>query len=210
MNHYDTLGVAPDATPEEIKAAYRKKAREAHSDVNGGTDEAMAALNVANDVLSDPERRAQYDATGSDQAGPTMEDKAREVLLATLQVAIEAPDDMDAIAAVRGRLDESVQKGVREIDEAKRIVRKLERRRARTIYKGDGVNLVHGLIDSKLHQLRNRVDALHDSIAVLRCAIDMLRDYETLPGEERRQSMFTQQMLGTFIVPPAFLGGIGS
>jgi curved DNA-binding protein CbpA len=62
-NHYERLGVAPDATPEDIHAAYRRVARAHHPDLGNatvGADE-MAAVNQAWFILRDPERRATYD-----------------------------------------------------------------------------------------------------------------------------------------------------
>jgi len=56
------LGLAPGATPDEIRAAYRRLARVRHPDVTGGTgDEGMRELNVAYAVLADPVRRYEYD-----------------------------------------------------------------------------------------------------------------------------------------------------
>lgn len=65
MTHYDTLGVGRDASPDAIKKAYRKRASKAHPD-KGGTAEEMAKVNRALEVLSDPQRRDDYDRTGSD------------------------------------------------------------------------------------------------------------------------------------------------
>ena len=62
--HYQLLGVAPTASAEEIRAAYRRLARALHPDTHGGAeDAAMASVNEAWHVLSDPARRAMYDAT---------------------------------------------------------------------------------------------------------------------------------------------------
>jgi len=64
---YALLGVTREATPEEIKRAYRKKAREHHPDANQGDPEAEARfkeVSVAYEVLSDPEKRQQYDLYG--------------------------------------------------------------------------------------------------------------------------------------------------
>jgi curved DNA-binding protein CbpA len=61
--HYERLGVTPAASSSEIRAAYRRLARDTHPDVNGpGVDATMAAVNEAWRVLGDPERRAEYDA----------------------------------------------------------------------------------------------------------------------------------------------------
>lgn len=62
--HYDNLKVAENAPPEVIRAAYRALAQKYHPDVNPGDAQAaqiMLMLNDANDVLSNPRTRAEYD-----------------------------------------------------------------------------------------------------------------------------------------------------
>jgi hypothetical protein len=69
---YKLLGVPRDATPEAIKAAYRKLARKHHPDLNPGKPEAeerFKAVSVANELLSDPERRARFDRGEIDAGG---------------------------------------------------------------------------------------------------------------------------------------------
>lgn len=62
-DYYEVLGVKPDASEAEIKAAYRRLARKFHPDVSKETDaEArFKAVNEANEVLSDAKKRAHYD-----------------------------------------------------------------------------------------------------------------------------------------------------
>ncbi|MGN6814553.1 MAG: molecular chaperone DnaJ [Solirubrobacterales bacterium] len=64
---YKTLGVAKKASQDEIKKAYRKLARQYHPDRNPGDEKAeekFKEISAAYDVLSDPEKRKQYDAGG--------------------------------------------------------------------------------------------------------------------------------------------------
>jgi curved DNA-binding protein len=86
MNPYEVLGVARDAPIEEIKKVYRRLARETHPDLNPGDAKAEARfkdVSAAYDVLSDPEKRKQFDEFG--------------------EIALEAGFDADRARAARDR-----------------------------------------------------------------------------------------------------------
>jgi len=68
-DYYAILGVSRDASPEEIKRAYRRCAIKYHPDRNPGDKEAEARFKLcaeAYEVLSDPEKRARYDRYGKE------------------------------------------------------------------------------------------------------------------------------------------------
>ena len=70
---YDALGVSRGASQDEIKKAYRKLVRQYHPDKNPGDEEAeerFKEVQGAYDVLSDPEKRKEYDAFGSADGRP--------------------------------------------------------------------------------------------------------------------------------------------
>ena len=71
-DYYEVLGVERTADEAAIKAAYRKLAKKLHPDVNPGdkdAEEKFKEVNEAYQVLSDPQKRAQYDRFGHQQPG---------------------------------------------------------------------------------------------------------------------------------------------
>ena len=67
-DYYKTLGVDKNASQKDIQKAYRKLARKYHPDVNPGdksAEEKFKEINEANEVLSDPEKRKEYDELSS-------------------------------------------------------------------------------------------------------------------------------------------------
>src|SRR4029453_16021777 len=66
-DYYETIGVSREASEDQIRNAYRKLARKHHPDVNPGAktaEEKFKEINEAYSVLSDPQKRKQYDSLG--------------------------------------------------------------------------------------------------------------------------------------------------
>jgi len=67
-DYYKVLGISKEASDQEIKSAYRKLARQYHPDLNPGdklAEDKFKAINEANEVLGDPEKRKKYDELGA-------------------------------------------------------------------------------------------------------------------------------------------------
>ncbi len=71
-DYYEVLGVERNASVDEVRKAYRKLARQFHPDVNPGdhqAEEKFKEINEAQEVLSDPDRKAHYDRFGHQSPG---------------------------------------------------------------------------------------------------------------------------------------------
>jgi len=81
VDYYKTLGVAKNASQEDIKKAYRKLARKFHPDVNPNDKEAhkkFQQINEAHEVLSDAEKRKKYDQYGENWKHADQYEQARQ------------------------------------------------------------------------------------------------------------------------------------
>lgn len=78
-NHYQTLGIARKASEKDIKTAFRQLARKYHPDRNSiVSDDIMKNINIAFEVLSDPEKKIEYDNSISNIIENTNEEKTFE------------------------------------------------------------------------------------------------------------------------------------
>ena len=75
---YDVLGVGKDATPADIKKAYRRKAKSEHPDA-GGSSEKFTELTLAYECLSDSDKRDRYDRTG-ETGGSSIDQELNQAL----------------------------------------------------------------------------------------------------------------------------------
>lgn len=147
-SHYETLGVARDADDDAIKLAYRAKISAAHSDRDGGDTEAAKNVNTAYDCLSDPVKRAAYDA-GVQHTEAEAAEAAENVLRHLFAQAIDA-GALHLPAAVMIQLNNGLQIIDEGLAENKRARKRLLRWRGRVRRTDDGDNVVEAIIADKI------------------------------------------------------------
>lgn len=178
QDHYETLGVARDASPDEIRAAYRRAAKDAHPDREGGSTERMQAVNAAYDVLADAERRQAYDA-GDFEGSPQAVAKA---ILRSIFVEAIQENAPDPIKFAETKLDAS-ERGAREkalVMSA--AIRRMEKQRKRITAKG-ARDLYHEILEGAIRSAEDDIRTMEQNIENVALVRTLLRaEYERGPN----------------------------
>jgi curved DNA-binding protein CbpA len=178
MNHYETLGVHPDSTSEEIKAGYRVAASKAHPDKPGGSDDAMQKVNRAYDTLRDPETRQWYDETGNDSRQPSLDDSARQVFTVMLDELVETESPINIVKSIKRKIKEVRCHLDKSQEQANKKRARLQQRREKVRTKDGARNLVHDIIDAKIGALDAQLQKITESRAINQALIGMIDAYE--------------------------------
>ena len=170
---YELLGVARDASPEDIKAAYRRAAMEHHPDRNPDDPDAhdrFQAVQQAYETLSDPDKRAFYDQHGS-APGPQMDPEAalREDAISIFMEAMNQsgpnPAQRDIIQLMEGvvmgkqmTLRQSLQQTESMIAKLEKVVGRIHRK------EGAGPNVLSSFLEQDIAGKRQQCQRFRDMI----------------------------------------------
>lgn len=176
-DHYKTLGVPRDATQEQIRAAFRRAARQAHPDREGGSTERMQAINAAYDVLGDQERRRAYDA-GETEGSPMA--KAMAILQSIFAEAIRdnAPDPFKFALS---KIQRSEAGAKEEIAVTRRDITRMEAQAKRIKSKGER-DLYHETLRAGIRSAEDQVRTLEQNVESCQRVRQLLQEeYECVP-----------------------------
>lgn len=172
MTLYEDLGLGKEASEEDIKQAYRKKARETHPD-KGGSAEKFQIVSNAYTILSDAERRRRYDQTG--EAGQFVDEKAMVMqhLGALLFSVIESTPDLDhidLIAKMKQIINEGRDKADREVAATKKKIVQYKSAQKRFKHKGKKKNRLADMIE---HSIKGQEGKLEEIAKIRKLGDDM-------------------------------------
>lgn len=183
---YDDLGVAPDATAAEIKAAHRRAAKRHHPDA-GGDREQFERISHAAMILCDPARRARYDETGDQETAPDNElAKLSEAMNLAFGKAVQ-----EAVAADNFSYQDIIARAQQMLRSDQRVmdinIRKMEDQIAlsekimkRLRFKGKGHDFIGATV-------RGHIAGLNRGIEKARAEIEFMKKAEKALGEYRWQ-----------------------
>lgn len=183
MDPYSTLNVPTDADDNTVKKAYRRAAQENHPD-KGGEKEVFHQIQLAYDVLSDPDRRAKYDQTGNCEDDVKPRDAA-EGKLAELFASIIDKNEFtnDIIATCKFKTASVRQELVAKVSQLNVRKNKLTKQLNRIATK-DAFNLYESILQEKINQLANQIAHFENENEILSNVMKLLEDYTDDTPEE--------------------------
>ncbi|WP_432443632.1 J domain-containing protein [Rhizobium grahamii] len=178
-NPYEILGVRRDASDDQIKAAYRRRAKSTHPD-SGGDPAAFGRVQKAYELLLDPVRRKVFDDTGYDvELADPVDLQALiviEKLVNELTLDEREPGSFDPLARMRSDLSEEMRKArfsKRELERhAARIEHHLER-----LEKRPTTDILGSMLRARIKAITTAVNETEAKIKASERACEMLYDY---------------------------------
>lgn len=218
-NPYEVLGLGPDATPEEINAAYRAASKSAHPDQGGSVEEFIRVKGAAM-VLLDPERRKRFDETGNlDEGKP--DNALAEVMEAIANFFISSIDvsdqfgaprlaDLNLVDAATTHFKNQVHGAKAHIKGIETKIKKFEKAISRLKSKREN-DMVRSMLTHHVNSMKGLVDATQRQIKQFEKAVEILADYEfemnaTPPSQPLHPFRSDRQQLFTNLFGRGFFG----
>lgn len=186
MSHrklYDDLGVDQKSNSDEIKKAYRRKAKKSHPD-SGGSEEDFNKLNKAYMILINPETRSKYDATGDEslKQPDNEQSKVMMIIAGALEQVITKfetrgrdPLEVDLVSEMKSLLKTEISKIEVNIQSCNTLVAKTKKMLGKFKVK-NGNNFIEQMLLSKISNIGLHIRTSQDNMVPLKKAYDMLDD----------------------------------
>lgn len=185
---YQTLGVQPNATKEEIKQAYRSLAQIHHPDKGGDTVN-FQKIKEAYEVISDPIRREVYDQTGNTDIIDVRQ-YASSALASIFDALLKEyiDDDYTAIlpkvTSINATRLASMQRDLTSLQEKLKSLTT----KKNNVTTQNSNNLYLGVVEQQLQQIHLEIIKVSDAILISKEIETLLKDYSEIPPKERNES----------------------
>ena len=221
---YDILGLQPDASPEEIKAAYRQAAKDTHPDLHQNDPDAQENFQLvqrAGAILLDPSKRANYDLSDDmNQAEHESHPPWKQKLVA-LFFEVERQLLVDGVSYKHKNLfgimatmiDNSTKQELGNLKEIEKFIALQKEIQARLVTEGK-VNLFSTMLDGEIRRMERDIDNVHAALDDNKKMLEELKaykyTYEELPPQPKSDPRTARRPDGAVYLGRIDMGGTGS
>jgi curved DNA-binding protein CbpA len=187
MSLYEILGVEPDATSEQIHAAYRAAAKTTHPDMPGGDRKAFDAVAQAYAVLGNGELRAFYDQTGetSPARARKIEDMAHQIIDQYIAGLADAPAhafSVDLVSQMVDMCSQAISNMNAAIAQLKRQAANLEKFKKKISKADDGrPDFMTASADNKIRAIQSSIEQTEIALQAGQRAMSLIEAYKFDP-----------------------------
>ena len=196
---YEILGISSNATLEDIKFAFKQKAKIYHPDIpETGDEKQFILIKKAFDILSNPSTKKQYDKTGYvQQDKEDLIANAYHVISVSLQEFIKQNNIENRINI----LDLMVKNCVSKINNFKKMLDTLEKKRMLMVIlkrrfrkkKSDGNNQFQSIINELLQSIKEEMAQLQSQIEIYKYVKKILTEYDYVCELELETTLLKEQ-----------------
>jgi curved DNA-binding protein CbpA len=173
---YKILGIDKTATADEVRDAYRRKAKETHPDLAKDDGAAFRKVKEAYDILGDPDRRARYDATGTDLKVPSPSQTLQSAWSAILDHGWHR--DSNLIKETERTIKEAIAKRKEQVKSATKEQARIERILGRIKRKADCAPFLEEVLESQLQPVRTEIITQRMILTNMAEALKLLAGYD--------------------------------
>lgn len=181
MTLYEILGVLPGASDKAIKSAWRSKSQIYHPDKSNGDAEKFRQVQEAYAVLSDADKRAQYDATGEvPKEAPAVAGEALELLRQAMELYVDQcgdPSRTDMVGALRKIIGKDRAHALAEADKLRTRQGRARTAAARTTAADGKEAMLPSLLEHLVQSLAGPLQAAERHVERCDYAIKVLDDH---------------------------------
>lgn len=184
LDPYKVLGVAKNADHEQLKKAYRKAAKRCHPD-SGGSREEFHKMQQAYLVLSNPEKRAEYDETGDVKEDQGKSDPIYKVLAELVAIILDKNIGLhvDYTAVMRNLLRGKIQKMKDLQAEFEGELKKIRKIRQKLTHNGKGEDVIGTILSALERDEEEGLAEMKEEILHHERALTVVRDYQFIVDE---------------------------
>ncbi len=180
MTLYDDLELQPDCSFEDIKHQYRTLAKKHHPDL-GGDEEKFKRIKFAYEVLSDPDRRKQYDETKTTNQPINKRTEAIQELaniFNNIMPNFDPGTNSNLINLMKEEVGRVVVRIYADIDSCEKYIKKLEIINNKTKVKNNEDNIFESLINQQIEWRQKELVTMKTRLEITNIMSDILNNYE--------------------------------